>query len=71
MVKNTVEVKVTIYGKETQAGFTAYCPAFRRSVIGHRPEDAERILAEAIKRVITQEEKLYEAKHNDRNSKDL
>ena len=61
---NTVEVMVAVYGRETSAGYTAYCPAFKKSVVGRRPEDAEKSLAEAIKRAVQMEEKLYENKHN-------
>ena len=61
---NTVEVLVAVYGRETSAGYTVYCPAFRKSVVGRRPEDAEKSLAEAIKRAVKMEEKLYENKHN-------
>ena len=63
-MKNTVEVEVAVYGKETPAGYTIYCPAFRKSVVGRRPEDAERSLAEIIKRAVERDEKLYEIKHN-------
>ena len=64
MSKDTVAVEVAVYGRETPAGYTAYCPAFRKSVVGRRPEDAQQSLAEIIKRAIKMEEKLYEIKHN-------
>lgn len=63
-MKNTVEVEVAVYGKETPAGYTAYCPAFKKSVVGRRPEDAQQSLTEIIKRAIEMDQKLYEIKHN-------
>ena len=61
-MKNTVEVAVAVYGRETPAGYTAYCPAFKKSVVGRRQDDAQQSLADAIKRAIQLEEKLYETK---------
>ena len=62
-MKNTVEVEVAVYGRETPAGYTAYCPAFKKSVVGRRQDDAQQSLADAIKRTVELEQKLYETKH--------
>ena len=68
-MKNTVEVEVAVYGRETPAGYTAYCPAFKKSVVGRRPEDAEQSLTETIKRAVKMEELFYESKHEDKMPK--